>query len=88
MDRTILTADNLHLVSALDLRNEAAAAIAEGRPAELCSWMGGGDSEGGILVWFADAERAGIVTDGESEWTDATSPEQAVDRYESGEMVN
>lgn len=39
------------------------------------------------LLWFPDERRAGICYGGDSAWTDAVSPEQAIWRYLLGEMI-
>lgn len=81
-----LTTDTLHLVSSLDLVDEATAAVNDGQSVERRTWTDDGQTH--ELLYFAEAGRAAICGGGKSEWTDATSADDAIARYEAGEMVN
>lgn len=56
----------------------------QGATAYKCS-IGGQAAE---MLFYEDAGRAGIFTGGDSDWTDASSAEDAVERFNNDEMVN
>lgn len=40
------------------------------------------------ILWLPDVDRAGICTGGDSVWTDATSPEDAIRRFIEDDLSN
>lgn len=72
------------------LVDECAKLIARGVPYECSSIVAGiGErrvSGWGQLVWVPSEERAGISVGGDACWTDAESPEDALDLYNRGEL--
>ena len=87
MDLTTITADNLHTITALDLNEEATEAVANGQPVEHAQYHNEETDLRLEVVYFPEAGRAGVCAGGDSEWTDADSAEDAIDRYEADEMV-
>jgi hypothetical protein len=68
------------VLGSLDLRREVAGLDAAGRAWEL--WRAGKyNSEGVDVLWVPDADRAGVVWGAGADWTDAASPQDALERY-------
>jgi hypothetical protein len=82
-----------HQFTACDLLVEAEAAQARGEKVEcynLCAEKQGGlyNYNEGQLLFLPECDRAGIFRGAESQWTDANSAQDALDRYNKGEMAN
>lgn len=45
------------------------------------------DRNAGEMLWVPGLNRAGIFRGADSQWTDATSAQDALDRYNAGEMA-
>ncbi len=76
-DRTIM----LETIRPLDMRAEAAAILTQGEDVEIHT------VDGVTILWIPEALRAGCCTNGDTLWTDATSPEDAARRYVNDEMI-
>jgi len=79
---------NLHLtkvdkLSSLDLRKEAT----KHHTAEMwqTNWYNAAQLE---LLWLPATKRAGIAWGAEADWTDASSPEDALQRFFNDDMIN
>jgi len=80
---TIQTSD----LRATDLREEAADLMARGAAVEAARVFFEGQAEAAEVLYIPEAGRAGLVWGGDAEWTDASSIEDAVQRYLDGEMI-
>lgn len=75
-DRAIM----LETISPLDMRVEAAAILTRGDDIEIHT------VDGVTVLWIPECDRAGCCINGETLWTDATSPEDAAQRYINDDM--
>lgn len=71
----------LESISPLDMRTEAAAILSRGEDFEIHI------VDGVTVLWIPEANRAGCCTNGDTLWTDATSPEDAARRYVDDDLA-
>jgi hypothetical protein len=88
----LMLSDDLKTVSAIDLTLEAETLEAQGVSYEFHA-LTTEDANGfmvraGEMMFVPSAGRAGICLGADSQWTDASSAEDAVCRYNEDEMVN
>jgi hypothetical protein len=74
-------------LTALDLLDEAEAAVAAGDAVEAYHVWGLGP-ERADLLYVPSARRGGLAHGAEATWTDADSPEEVVDRVLSGDVID
>lgn len=70
-----------------DLREEAKAAEAESEEFLPYRLFNPQSAELAFMLWLPQAGRAGIAHGADARWTDATSPEQAVQRWLDDAMI-
>jgi hypothetical protein len=73
-------------LTALDLRRDAANIMREGEPVEAALVTVEGQAEPLNVLYCPEDGRAGIADGADAEWTDASSVEDAVQRYLGGGM--
>lgn len=80
-----------HELNSIDLQVEVLKAKGEEVECfQLCSERADGqyDHNEGELLYIPSAGRAGIARGADAQWTDATSAQDAIDRYNNDEMAN
>lgn len=70
-----------------DLKNEALKLSQDGVPFEVHNLKREGWVDTCQMLWVPSAERAGMCFGGDSVWTDASSIENAVERWNTDTMV-
>jgi len=73
-------------ITAIDLLEEATSANSDAGQAIAYQLRYDGGQRGDML-WFADIRRAGIALGGNAIWTDASSPEDAIERVLSDNVT-
>jgi hypothetical protein len=92
MNEVIIETCGLDAITALDLRDEIEQARLNAAPIEAYC-LTELDAEGfrksvtGSMLWYPALGRAGIEWGSDAQWTDASSPEDALCRYREGDMA-
>ena len=88
----LMLGDTRETAGATDLMNECATLDAQCEGYELYNVMtedgNGFIIKTGEMMFIPSANRAGIMLGGDSQWTDAGSPQDAIDRHNNDEMAN
>lgn len=72
---------DIESISTLDMRDEIASALAEGKPVEYGHGPSPRTAERIVVVYFPDAGRGGICSGADTQWSDAESWRDLIDRY-------
>lgn len=83
-----ITFSNIEIIKPLDMAKAAKEALEEGMHVEYLETAGNEFPDQTLYVLCVDGSRFGLCLNGDSLWTDADDLEDAIRRYETGEMIS